>query len=73
MHKEKDHQIKQTFQNLVLGYESDLRDHIEVLKPMEESIDTIKCDECDHKTCSEGKLEMHKNECHEQLDYTYQG
>ena len=63
--------IKTTFQNLVLGYECDIKSHIEVLKPMDEPIDTIKCSECDYKTCSEGKLEMHKVEHHEEL-YQYQ-
>ena len=56
MHKEKDHNIKQTFQNLVLGYEYDVNSHIEVLKPMEEPIDIINCRKCNYKCCSEGKL-----------------
>ena len=72
MHKERDHNIKQTFQNLLLGYECDLQSHIEVLKPMEEPIDTINCTECDFKSCSIGKIEMHKVEHHQEL-YTYQG
>ena len=72
IHKERDHSIKQTFQNLILGYECDLQSHIEVLKPMEEPIDTFKCTECDLKLCSEGKIEMHKVEHHQEL-YTYQG
>ena len=72
MHKERDHNLKQTFQNLVLGYECDIGSHLEVLKPMEEPIDTVKCAECDFKSCSEGKVEMHKVEYHEEL-YTHQG
>ena len=43
MHKEEDHKIKQTFVNLVLGFESDIQNHIEVLKAMDDEIDIIKC------------------------------
>ena len=56
IHKERDHNLKQTFQNLVLGYESDLQSHIEVLKPMDEDININKFTECDCKTCSEGRI-----------------
>ena len=72
IHKERDHNLKQTFQNLQLGYDCDLKAHIEVLKPMEEPIDTSKCPECYLKFCSEGKVEMHKVESHQEL-YAYQG
>ena len=73
LHKERDHNIKQTFQNLVLGYEYDLQYHIEVLKPMDEPIETLKCSECDYITCTEGKIMIHKTEQHEELFFTYQG
>jgi hypothetical protein len=70
MHKEKDHRIKQTFQNLVIGYEIDFQGHVEVLKPMDEPIDTLKCSKCEYKSCSDGKIEMHKTEYHQEL-YIY--
>ena len=59
-----DHKLKEAFQNLVLGYEIDLQTHIEVLQAMSEDIYTAKCDKCDYKACSEGKLQMHKNNNH---------
>ena len=67
---ERDHKIKQTFQNLVLGYECDFQGHVEVLKPMDEPIDTLKDSECEYKSCSDGKIEMHKTEYHQEL-YIY--
>ena len=74
LHQERVHKIKQTFQNLVLGYECDLKSHIEVLIPMEEEIDNLNCTECDFKSCTEGKIEMHKTEYHEELYmYAHQG
>ena len=66
----RDHKIKQTFQNLVLGYECDFQGHVEVLKPMDEPIDTLKGSKCEYKSCSDGKIEMHKTEYHQEL-YIY--
>ena len=33
-HRVEDHKLKETFQNMVLGYEIDLQKHIEVLQAM---------------------------------------
>ena len=71
-HKKREHNLKQTFQNLVLVYKCDNKSHLEILEPMEKPIDTVKCAECDFKLCKEGKYEMHNVEYHEQL-YTHQG
>ena len=63
-HRNEDHKLKDSFQNLVLGYEIDLKKHIEVLQAMGEEIYIINCDECEFKASSEGKLEMHMNNKH---------
>ena len=38
---------------------------------MDEDINIKKCTECEYKTSSEGRIEMHKSENHQDL-YTYQ-
>ena len=63
-HRVEDHKLKDSFQNLVLGYEIDLKKHIEVLQAMGEETHTSKCDKCEFKASGEGKLEMHKNNNH---------
>ena len=65
LHKERDHQIKQTFQNVVLGFKCDVRSHVVVLKSMDEPTDTLKCDSCEFKTCSFGEMEVHRKDHHE--------
>ena len=65
MHKVKDHNLKETFQNIVLGFEFDLERHIQVLTAMGEDINTKKCDECEYKTSSDGKLQMHRTNNHQ--------
>ena len=52
MHKESNPGIKQTFQNHMLGFEFDIERHTEILKTMEEEVDTIKCRQCEFKSCS---------------------
>ena len=47
----KDHNLKETFLNIVLGFEFDLRKHIEVLEAMGEDVHKIKCGQCEYKTC----------------------
>ena len=51
-------------QNLVLGFESNIQRHVEILKTIGDEIDTIDCSKCDFKTLSEGKLKMHENTNH---------
>ena len=51
-----DHKLKETFPNLVLGYEIDLQKHLEVFQAMNEEMYTTDCDECEYEACSEGKL-----------------
>ena len=64
-HRVEDHKLKETFQNMLLGYEIDLQKHIEVLQAMDEDIYTTKCDKCEFKASGEGKLEMHMNNNHQ--------
>ena len=64
-HKVKDHNLKETFRNIILCFEFDLHRHEEILKAIGEDINTTKCDQCDHKTSGEGKLSMHKTNNHE--------
>ena len=72
-HKIVDHKLKETFQNQVLGFEIDLKKHLEVLQAMGEETHTIKCNKCEFKACSEGILKMHDNNNHENLDKPTRG
>ena len=73
MHKESNHGIKQTFHNLILGFEFDIERHTEILQTMEEEVDTIKCGQCEFKSCSEGKPVMHEQNIHSNLGQPNQG
>ena len=64
LHRVNDHKLKETFQNLVLGFQCDVREHIELLNSMSETSENFKCDTCEYKTCSKGRLEVHRNEYH---------
>ena len=64
-HKETEHNLKQTMVNLILGFECDIEKHVEVLKTMGEEEETIKCDQCEYKTHSEGRLIIHENNTHQ--------
>ena len=64
-HRVEYHKLNETFQNHFLGFEINIPKHIEVLKAMGDEVYTTKCDKCDYKVSSEGKLEMHKNNNHD--------
>ena len=55
-HRVEVHKLKETYQNLVLGYENDLNIHIEVFKATDADIVNISCDKCAFKLSSWGKL-----------------
>lgn len=64
-HKVTNHHIKETNQNIILGYEFDMQRHVKVLEAMEVGLDTFKCQECVFKTHSEGKFTLHKLTTHQ--------
>ena len=58
-HKVRSHNIKESRQNIIIGYELDMQKFADVLKRNNESLDKHKCEQCDFKTHSEGKLVLH--------------
>ena len=52
--------IKDSKQNIILGYEIDMQKHRSVLEHMDEGHEKFNCEPCSFKTHSEGKLVMHK-------------
>ena len=52
-HRQIDHHLKETMQNLVLSFEFDIRRHVEILETLGYEIDTIKCNKCDYKILHE--------------------
>ena len=51
---------KETNQNIIIGFEADVQRHYKVLESKGKSLENFKCDECDYKIYSSGKLTLHK-------------
>ena len=64
VHKVDIHKLKETKENIVLGYQNDVREHLEILKAMEDNLFSIKCDQCNFKTHSKGLLRIHMYSMH---------
>ena len=56
-HQKNKHNIKESQQNIIKGFEFDMQRHLSVLELMEEGLDKYKCEKCIYKTHTEGKLE----------------
>ena len=64
-HKVRVHDAKEIKQNFILGFEYDMQRYSEVLKNNGKGIQHIKCESCDYKTFSKGKLTIHKLKTHQ--------
>ena len=64
-HKVTVHSIKESKQNIILGYEFHVQRHFRVFELMEEGLDNFKCGECGFKIHSEGKFEINKLTSHQ--------
>ena len=47
---------KETNQSIILGFESDVQRHCTILESKGKSLENFKCEECDYKLNSSGKL-----------------
>ena len=64
-HKVAIHNMKETYENIIIGFEFDVDTNIEVMKAMDEGdIKFFKCENCDFNTHSKGKLMKHINNMH---------
>ena len=55
--------MKESNQNIIFGFKSDITLHIKVLEAMDE-LNKIACMKCEFKTNSKGELTMHEQEHH---------
>ena len=65
-HKRTAHRIKETNQNIILGFKNDVFHHLKLLEALGE-LDKITCGVCNYKTNSKGELKLHEHERHEQI------
>ena len=56
---------KETNQSIILGFEADVQRHYKVLEKKGKSLENFKCEECDYKIYSSGKLTLHKLTTHQ--------
>ena len=56
---------KETNQSIILGFEEDVQRHCTILKSKNKSMENFKCEECDYKIYSSGKLTLHKLTTHQ--------
>ena len=56
---------KETNQSIILGFEADVQRHCKVLEIKGQSLEHFKCEECDYKIYSSGKLTLHKLTTHQ--------
>ena len=64
-HKVMIHDCKETKQNVILGFESDMQRYKKVLESMEEGLEKFKCEECRFSCHSDGKLTLHNLTTHQ--------
>ena len=62
-HKRTVHQIKESNQNIILGFKNDAFHHVKLLEALGE-LNKIVCRSCDYKTNSKGELKIHEHENH---------
>ena len=64
-HKAVDHNIKETKDNIIIGFNNDVNEHLEVIKAMGDNIYGLTCSKCEFKTHSKGLLMMHTYSNHQ--------
>ena len=65
-HRRTTHNIKETIQNIILGFKNDMFHHLVLLEALGE-LNKITCTSCNYKTNSKGELEMHEQERHNKI------
>ena len=63
-HNKDTHQLKESTENIIIGFKSDIRSYVYILETMGEELNIIICEKCDFKTNSKGELKLHENEMH---------
>ena len=58
------YKIKESNENIIIGFKTDFQSFCELLETMDEEPTTIKCNECEFKTKSKGELQIHINDLH---------
>ena len=57
------HKLKESNQNIILGFKNDMFHHVVLLKALGE-LNKVICSFCDFKTNSKGELKMHEHDKH---------
>jgi hypothetical protein len=55
-HNKTVHKLKETFQNILIGFENNMRAHLYLLETMEDPTNNFKCDQCAFTTHSKGEF-----------------
>ena len=63
IYKVKIHNLKEFTENIILGFENDVKEHVNLLKSMEDEVKTL-CNDCEFKTHTKCKLQIHRNGNH---------
>ena len=64
-HKVVIHDSRETNQNVILGFESDVQKYARILEGRGDSLEKYKCKECEYAIYSNGKLTMHTLTTHQ--------
>ena len=59
VHKVEDHKLKESKENIIIGFNNDVKDHIAILTELQENLNNVRCDQCDFTTHSLGLLKIH--------------
>ena len=62
-HKRTAHQIKESNENIILGFKNDIFHHFKLIEAVGE-LNKVRCRTCDYKTNSRCELKMHVHEQH---------
>ena len=63
-HNRTTHQLKETNQDIILGFKNDIGNYVYLLETMGDDVNQIICDKCAFKCNSKGELKMHEKEIH---------
>ena len=64
-HKSFIHDSRETNQNIILGFESDVQMYAKILEEKGDSLDKFKCNDCEYAIYSNGKLTLHTLTTHQ--------
>ena len=67
-HKAVDHNLKETKDNIIIGFNNDVNEHLEIIKAMGDDMYGLNCVKCEFKTHSKGLLMMHSYSLHQWTD-----